>query len=51
MEKLEFMSPAWIAMAREVITGVLEQKDLTGVRYTLCEEQVNSHGLLAPRTA
>jgi hypothetical protein len=41
VEKLEFMSPAWIEVARELITGVLAEKDLKGVHYTLCEEFTN----------
>lgn len=38
MEKHRFMSPAWIAMAREAITGALADGDLDGISFTLCEE-------------
>jgi hypothetical protein len=38
VEKYRFMSPAWIAMAREQITGALAHEDLRGVDFTLCEE-------------
>jgi hypothetical protein len=32
------MSPAWIEMAREQITGALADEDLRGIDFTLCEE-------------
>ena len=38
MEKYEFMSPAWIEMARVQILGALAGKSLSEVDYTLCEE-------------
>jgi hypothetical protein len=41
MARLEFMSQAWIEMARQRIEEVLGGKDLTGVSYTLCEEFTN----------
>ena len=37
MEKHEFMSPAWIEMAREQIVHAFAGKDLRGIRFTLCE--------------
>jgi hypothetical protein len=39
--KFEFMSPEWIAMAREKITRALAGKDLGQTRFTLCEEFTN----------
>ncbi len=39
--KLEFMSPEWIAMAREQITQALSGRDLGSNRFTLCEEFTN----------
>jgi hypothetical protein len=38
MERYEFMSAAWIEMARREITRALADKDLSGIQYTLCEE-------------
>jgi hypothetical protein len=38
MEKLEFMSPAWINMAEAQITEALKDADLGRIRFTLCEE-------------
>jgi hypothetical protein len=38
MERYRFMSPAWIDMARDQITRVLCEQDLSGVEFTLCEE-------------
>lgn len=40
-QQFEFMSPAWIATAREQIVRALEGKDLKTVRFTLCEEFTN----------
>jgi len=37
-ERFKFMSPAWIAMAREQIFDALDGKDLGTVPFTLCEE-------------
>src|SRR5690606_34629702 len=51
MSKFEFMSPAWIAMAREQILRVLEDKDLGNVRFTLCEEFTNPPEHLRPPDA
>jgi hypothetical protein len=48
MDKFEFMSPAWIAMAREQILGALAGKDLRTVRFTLCEEFTNPPEHLKP---
>ena len=39
--KFEFLSPEWIAMAREEITRALAGKDLRHIRFTLCEEFTN----------
>ena len=41
LKRFEFMSPAWIAMAREQILRALEGKDLSTIRFTLCEEFTN----------
>jgi hypothetical protein len=41
VEKFRFMSPAWIAMAREQITQVLAGTALGGINFTLCEEFTN----------
>jgi hypothetical protein len=41
MDKHEFMSPAWLDMARGKIGSALAEKDLSGVDYTLCEEFTN----------
>ncbi|MGE0687553.1 MAG: hypothetical protein AB7P33_12465 [Dehalococcoidia bacterium] len=41
MQKLEFMSPEWIATAQKVITSALAEKDLNGIDYTPCEEFTN----------
>jgi hypothetical protein len=41
MEKHEFVSPAWIEMARVQITQVLAAMNLRDVCYTLCEEFTN----------
>jgi hypothetical protein len=38
VEKAQFMSPAWIEMAREQITRALAGADLGGINFTLCEE-------------
>jgi hypothetical protein len=38
LNKVEFMSPQWIAMAREQILHALDGKDLRTIRFTLCEE-------------
>ena len=38
VEKCQFMSPAWIEMAREEISAALAEKDLRGVDFTLSEE-------------
>lgn len=38
MEKLRFMSQAWVDMAREQITEALGGTDLGGVDFALCEE-------------
>jgi hypothetical protein len=35
--KFEFMSPQWIAMARDEITRALSGRDLGQRRFTLCE--------------
>jgi hypothetical protein len=35
--KFEFMSPQWIAMARDEITRALSGKDLGPRRFTVCE--------------
>ena len=51
MERFEFMSPAWIAMAREQILRVLNGKDLRTVRFTLCEEFTNPPEHLRPSDA
>lgn len=42
-EKFEFMSPGWIAAARERILSALVGKDLIlgGMKYTLCEKFTN----------
>lgn len=48
MERFEFMSPAWIAMAREQILRALAGKDLRAVRFTLCEEFTNPPEHLRP---
>jgi hypothetical protein len=42
VEKHEFMSAGWIAMAREQITRALAATDLQGVDFTLCEEFTNA---------
>lgn len=39
--RFEFMSPEWIAMAREQIAKALANADLSGIRFTLCEEFKN----------
>lgn len=36
--RFEFLSPEWIAMARDEITRALAGKHLRNVRFTLCEE-------------
>ena len=41
VEKLRFMSPAWIEMAREQIIKALTRTDLGGMSFTLCEEFTN----------
>jgi hypothetical protein len=41
MEKAEFMSPSWIAMARTEIRQVFAGRDLAGIDYTMCEEFTN----------
>lgn len=38
VEKHEFMSTEWVAMAREQITQALTARDLRGIDFTLCEE-------------
>lgn len=40
-DKFEFMSPEWIAMAREQITRALAGRDLGNGPFTLCEEFTN----------
>lgn len=40
--KVEFMSPEWIAMARDEITRALDGKLSGAVRYTLCEKFTNA---------
>jgi len=51
MKNFEFMSPAWIAMAREQILRALDGKDLTTVRFTVCEEFTNPPEHLRPADA
>jgi len=41
LKRFEFMSPAWIAMAREQILRALDGKDLRTTGFTLCEEFTN----------
>ncbi len=41
LDKFEFMSPAWIEMARDEITRLLAERDLRDINYTLCEEFTN----------
>ena len=41
MEKFQFMSSAWIAMAREQITKALARVDLDRMNFSLCEEFTN----------
>jgi hypothetical protein len=41
MTRFEFMSPEWIAMARERIVNALAAADLGHARFTLCEEFTN----------
>jgi SCP-2 sterol transfer family protein len=51
LKRCEFMSPTWIAMAREQIIGVLAGKDLRTIRFTLCEEFTNPPEHLRPSGA
>jgi hypothetical protein len=41
LQKFEFMSPAWIEMARRHITQAFATKDLRDIHYSLCEEFTN----------
>jgi hypothetical protein len=51
MEKHEFMSPGWIAMARAQITRALAAADLRGLDFTLCEEFTDPPAHLRPEGA
>ncbi len=51
MTRHEFMSPAWIAMARERIADALSGRDLGDERYTLCEEFTDPPEHLLPEGA
>ena len=51
LKRFEFMSPTWIAMAREQIVRALDGKDLRTIRFTLCEEFTNPPEHLRPSGA
>ena len=51
LKRFEFMSPTWIAMAREQILRALDGKDLRTIRFTLCEEFTNPPEHLRPSGA
>ena len=51
LKRFEFMSPTWIAMAREQILRALDGKDLRAIRFTLCEEFTNPPEHLRPSGA
>ena len=51
LNRFEFMSPTWIAMAREQILRALDGKDLRTIRFTLCEEFTNPPEHLRPSGA
>jgi hypothetical protein len=51
LERFEFMSAEWIAMAREQIVGAFAGKNLDGIHFTLCEAFTNPPGHLTPEGA